>query len=281
MIDCSFESPSSPHMSTHARGGNGMNVTPGRVSSPRISTHAQRATRLIFAIVLTTLAFSSIVHAAPRDAAPRDAAPRDAAPRDAAPRDAAKQSFAPRDAAKRNPLLHDVTAPRPAAPDAVGQADVAKGAVSAGAVSGASARVYEVARELVCDCPDCGKQALDQCPNCEIGRKYRAVIDGQLKQGRTKSQIIAYFATTYGDHILGTPRPQGFGRAAFTLPAMAVFMGLLPLSIVLRRRKRKHASFDAPTDSDSSRSDAVSLDATAKPVAEDPRLAAALRDYDF
>lgn len=143
-------------------------------------------------------------------------------------------------------------------------------------VTPASARVSSVARELVCDCPDCGKQALDQCPNCEIGRKYRAVIASQLKQGRSKAQIVEYFGNTYGEHILGTPRQQGFGRTAFTLPALAVLMGLLPLSVVLRRRKRD--ARNAPVDV--RRNDASSENASPK-MAEDPRVEAALRDYDF
>ena len=136
----------------------------------------------------------------------------------------------------------------------------------------AQTQVYEVARELVCDCPDCGKQALDQCPNCEIGRKYRAVIAAQLKEGRSKAQIINYFGDTYGEHILGTPRQNGFGRAAFTLPALAVLVGLLPLSLVLRRRKsaRIDTSFDATPKA-----------ASSTPAADDPRVAQALRDYDF
>lgn len=147
-------------------------------------------------------------------------------------------------------------------------------------ITASSASVYEVASELVCDCPDCGKKALDQCPTCETGEKYREVIASQLKQGRSKAQIVEYFANTYGEHLLGTPRQQGFGRAAFALPALAVLMGLLPLSLVLRRRKRdaQSTSFDAQSDATG---DWVPEAAPAKPAVDDPRVAAALRDYDF
>ena len=84
------------------------------------------------------------------------------------------------------------------------------------------ATVTEVARELICDCPDCGKQSLDQCATCGTGQKYRAVIAEQLKQGRSKEQVITYFADTYGEHMLGNPRPRGFNRTALLMPLLAV-----------------------------------------------------------
>ena len=148
----------------------------------------------------------------------------------------------------------------------------------------AAPTVSDVAKELVCDCPDCGRQALDQCPNCEKGREYRALIGERLKQGQSKTQIINYFADTYGEHMLGNPRPQGFGQMAFALPAMAVLLGIVPLALTLRSR-RKTGQADATvgvavTRVKSARKVGSSASA-ALASADDARVAAALRDYDF
>jgi cytochrome c-type biogenesis protein CcmH/NrfF len=139
------------------------------------------------------------------------------------------------------------------------------------------ATVTEVARELICDCPDCGKQSLDQCATCGTGQKYRAVIAEQLKQGRSKEQVMTYFADTYGEHMLGNPRPRGFNRTAVLMPLLAVALGAIPLALVMRSR-RQGSSMQPP---------APTLQQTAgsampaKSAPEDPRVAAALRDFDF
>lgn len=132
----------------------------------------------------------------------------------------------------------------------------------------ATTSVTDVARELVCDCPDCGKQTLDQCPTCETGQKYRAVIAQQLQKGQDKFQVINYFADNYGEHMLGSPRAQGFGRLAMILPPLALALGLIPVALALRSRRSSHRSSSVPK-------------AEVTPKTEDPRVAQALRDFDF
>lgn len=131
--------------------------------------------------------------------------------------------------------------------------------------------VTSVAKELICDCPDCGKQSLDQCAKCGIGQKYRKVIDSQLKEGKTRQEILTYFANTYGEHMLGNPRPQGFNRTAVLLPGLVALLGLIPLSLILSHRRKATAA--APNAGGQPRSN--------EPAVEDPRVAAALKDYDF
>jgi cytochrome c-type biogenesis protein CcmH/NrfF len=128
--------------------------------------------------------------------------------------------------------------------------------------------VRTVARELVCPCPSCAKQALDQChKGCADGQKYRNVVAGLLEQGQSKDQIIQHFAKTYGQQMLGNPLPQGSGKWAATVPYLAVFLGLIPLVWVGRSmskpRKRKKKM------------------PVANPENDDPELTAALRDYDY
>lgn len=133
--------------------------------------------------------------------------------------------------------------------------------------------VSEVSRELICDCPDCGKQALDQCAKCTKGQKYRAVVAEQLKEGKSKAQIINYFADTYGEHMLGNPRAQGFNRSALLLPALALVFGVVPLGWALARRRRNAGALPAMNTTAKSSSDQT--------AADDPRVAAALRDMDY
>jgi cytochrome c-type biogenesis protein CcmH/NrfF len=139
------------------------------------------------------------------------------------------------------------------------------------------ATVTEVARELICDCPDCGKQSLDQCATCAVGQKYRAVIAEQLKQGHSKEQIITYFADTYGEHMLGNPRPRGFNRTAVLMPLLAVALGAIPLALVMRSRRQVPATEPAS----SSAQETAEPSAPVKSAPEDPRVTAALREFDF
>ncbi|MDQ3814972.1 MAG: cytochrome c-type biogenesis protein CcmH [Armatimonadota bacterium] len=136
--------------------------------------------------------------------------------------------------------------------------------------------VADVARELACDCPDCGRQSVDQCmTRCEVGRKHAEEIAAQLKQGRSKEQILNWFADTYGEHLLGNPRPRGFGWLAPLIPFLALLIGLVPVVLVLRSRRLSRTKAEvSPTQSQVD-------EKTVGGVPEDARLAAALRDFDY
>ncbi|HVF84453.1 MAG TPA: cytochrome c-type biogenesis protein CcmH, partial [Abditibacteriaceae bacterium] len=96
----------------------------------------------------------------------------------------------------------------------------------------------------------------------------RAVIAQQLQKGQGKFEVINYFADNYGEHMLGSPRSQGFGRLAMILPPLALVLGLIPLAFALRSRRSSHRK-----NSDSN--------VNVAPKTEDPRVAQALRDFDF
>ena len=141
-----------------------------------------------------------------------------------------------------------------------------------GPVLAAQPTVHEVARELICPCTDCGKQALDQCPTCGEGQKLRGEIAALLKEGKTKPQIINHFADTYGEHLVGNPRPRGIGVIAPLVPWAGAFVGLGVVLLILR------ASFAARARREQTRTASAS---PPTPLPEDPRLSAALRDYDY
>lgn len=124
----------------------------------------------------------------------------------------------------------------------------------------------EVASELICDYPQCSKESLSECTSCEYAVKYRGEIAAQLEQGQTKEQILNYFASTYGEHLLSNPR----NWAAAGIPYLTVLFGLVPLALVLRSRQSKPKNHATPP-----------VQSTLAAPKEDPRVEEALRDYDY
>jgi cytochrome c-type biogenesis protein CcmH/NrfF len=99
---------------------------------------------------------------------------------------------------------------------------------------------------------------------CADGKKYREAVTAQLKEGKNREEVLNFVADTYGEQALGNPRPRGFSRMATVLPPLALVLGLLPLGLVLRsRRSNGHATEPTPASAD------------------DPRVAQALRDFDY
>lgn len=135
--------------------------------------------------------------------------------------------------------------------------------------------VRQVAKLLICPCPDCGKQALDQCPDgCHEGKEHRDEIAALLKQNKSQDEILKFFATTYGAHMLGDPPREGFGALASWVPYSAIVFGLLPLFLIARsRRVRTSPSIAIKAKGRAGKSKAAAT--------EDPRLAAALKDFDY
>lgn len=146
----------------------------------------------------------------------------------------------------------------------------------------AATTVKEVAKAMVCPCPDCGKQALDQCPSCSVGQNLRDEIGKMLQQGKSKDEVLTQFAATYGDDILGDPPARGFAKYAAWMPFIAAACGLLPIACILilsgRRRKARRAA--AATTAASTAAKNTPASAT-PPATNDPLLQQALRDFDY
>ncbi len=83
-------------------------------------------------------------------------------------------------------------------------------------------QVNEVARDLYC--PVCESTPLDVCPTAAC-RDWREVIRTQLAEGRTKQEIMDYFAEQYGGRVLAEPPRSGFALIVWILPAAAVIGG--------------------------------------------------------
>jgi cytochrome c-type biogenesis protein CcmH/NrfF len=143
--------------------------------------------------------------------------------------------------------------------------------------------VLEVARQIVCQCPDCGKQTVDQCaPGCAEGQQHRAAIEKQINEGKTAAQIVNFFGDTQGEHMLATPRAKGFGAAAYLLPSLFVLLTLIPLALTLNSRRRIREARPVTTgDAATADSKAPANTQGGTTPSDDARVQAALRDYDF
>ena len=125
-------------------------------------------------------------------------------------------------------------------------------------------------KQIVCDCPDCGRQTIDQCASgCERGRELATDLKKQIDTGKGEDQIFDYFATTYGEQSLGVPRQQNFwGRMAPIMPFAILLLGLVPITYIMKTRHSKVQRTGGKKAPD------------AKP-ANDDRLDAALKDFDY
>jgi cytochrome c-type biogenesis protein CcmH len=87
-------------------------------------------------------------------------------------------------------------------------------------------------------CPICGT-ALNVAGAPQADRQ-RAFIRREIAKGRTKAQIKDALVAEYGENVLGVPRNDGFGAAAWLVPAAVVAL-LLALAAVLVPRWRRRA----------------------------------------
>ena len=125
-------------------------------------------------------------------------------------------------------------------------------------------------KQIICDCPDCGRQSIDQCASgCARGKELAADLKKQIGSGKSEEKIFDYFAKTYGEHSLGVPRQQNFwGRMAPIMPFAILLLGLLPITYIMQTRHRKVRQ-----------SGGKKMPKAAPP--KDERLDAALKDFDY
>jgi cytochrome c-type biogenesis protein CcmH len=94
-------------------------------------------------------------------------------------------------------------------------------------------------------CVSCGVPlAIADSPQADAERRE---ITEQVKQGKTKQQILDNLVDTYGDRVLASPKDKGFGLAAYLVPIVLVLLALIALAIYLPRWRANRAD-DGPGD---------------------------------
>lgn len=168
-------------------------------------------------------------------------------------------------------IVFMVTAP-------LGCGGCAPGDDAAHAQTSARPGLEEVADELICDFPSCSKESLHECTTCEYAVKYRKEIAAMLAEGKTKPEILNHFADTYGEHLLGNPR----NSVATFVPFAVVLAGLIPMAVFARsKRQQRQQQSRKPVSGKRAQTTSKASKKQAPGEIEDPRVAEALRDFDY
>ena len=96
-------------------------------------------------------------------------------------------------------------------------------------------QVFAIGSEL--RCPTCVSESVAQSSSA-IAREMRVIIQDQLNEGRTRTEILAFFQERYGDWILLNPPARGVLLIVWILPALGVLVGAVLLVRLVRRWRR-------------------------------------------
>lgn len=119
-----------------------------------------------------------------------------------------------------------------AAPAASAGSAPASAAASSSSDIQLSNRAYAIASQL--RCPVCTAESVADS-NAQISAEMRHLIQRQLDEGKSPSQIIAYFRQRYGDWILLDPPKTGVHLLVWLLPLIAALAGVAALAVLVRR----------------------------------------------
>lgn len=97
---------------------------------------------------------------------------------------------------------------------------------------------FEIEESLTCQC-GCGL-TVHACNHlqCPSGIPLKAEIGEQLALGKTRSDVLQYFATKYGEKILSAPTTSGFNLVAWITPFAAVLVACALIVAFTRRWRR-------------------------------------------
>ncbi|MCL4870292.1 MAG: cytochrome c-type biogenesis protein CcmH [Anaerolineae bacterium] len=103
--------------------------------------------------------------------------------------------------------------------------------------------VNAVARDLFC--PTCESTPLDVCPT-QTCQDWRDLIRQQLAEGKSKPEILDYFAANFGPQVLSEPPRQGFNLTVWVVPVVLLLLGGGIFSFSLYRLKQAGTALPAP-----------------------------------
>ena len=103
------------------------------------------------------------------------------------------------------------------------------------AAPAAPASFQELEESLTCQC-GCGL-TVHSCNHlqCPSAIPLREEIRAQMKLGKAKDTILAYFADKYGEKILSSPTTTGFNLVAWIAPFAVLALGGVFVGIILMR----------------------------------------------
>jgi cytochrome c-type biogenesis protein CcmH len=106
--------------------------------------------------------------------------------------------------------------------------------------------VKSIGALLVCQC-GCN-YGLNDCThnNCSSDEEIRAFIQKQISAGKDQPAILKALVDRYGVKILAAPPAEGFNLTAWVLPGLALVMGLVVVTLAVRRLRRPSATVAPP-----------------------------------
>lgn len=97
---------------------------------------------------------------------------------------------------------------------------------------------YALEQELMS--PYCPGRTLTDCTSPQA-TELRKWIAGEEARGRSREDVEKQLFLEFGEVILQAPKAQGFGLAAYVIPAVGVALGAALVVIFLRRQQRTAA----------------------------------------
>ncbi len=96
--------------------------------------------------------------------------------------------------------------------------------------------IEDVEKDVMCVC-GCGK-VLENC-DCGVAENMRSEIYQMIERGMSKNEIIKELQATYGKEVLVNPPKEGVFLGLWYYPVFIIFIGLIILSILLKRKSEK------------------------------------------
>jgi len=93
-------------------------------------------------------------------------------------------------------------------------------------------QVRRIAAEL--RCPVCQALSVADSPS-EMAQQMRAIIQQQLKEGKSPDEVKTYFISKYGEWVMLAPTAKGFSLLIWILPFVALGGGILFVVLKVRR----------------------------------------------
>ncbi len=118
--------------------------------------------------------------------------------------------------------------------------------VSATPVFAQAPSFQELEESLTCQC-GCGL-TVHSCNHLQCGSALplRQEIREQMGLGKGKDEILAHFASKYGEKILSSPTATGFNLTAWLTPFIAVGIGGMFVMLTILRWTRRTRAAGAP-----------------------------------
>lgn len=98
--------------------------------------------------------------------------------------------------------------------------------------------INEVAEQL--NCPTCVGINLSDCQT-QTCNQWRGQIGDMLAEGKSKQEVLDYFALQYGNRVLLEPPIEGATILLWVLPVIALLAGIAWLGTILRDWKNSAA----------------------------------------